>query len=152
MLNLVPVTSLSRPAPLAKPDLSPAILIQRLQPSRTISTWLNGEDRMIWYFEKPAASRRDNRDCAYISHVRNSKTFTMAYHPLDRNDQVVKDLPMDQLAAAVEDLLAAGFGPQPVKQSHSHGSVAQVSQSFPLLTERLRLDTPPEPPFHAPVI
>ena len=91
----------------AKPDLSPATQIASIQPSRVISDV--GQDlRTIWYFEQSAVNRK--RTCAYICHARGASTFTMAYHPLDRNDQIVADLPLERLPAAIDDLLAAGFG------------------------------------------
>ncbi len=107
--------------------LSVSAQIQQLQPSRVLGTFLNGESKTIWYFEKPADPVTRNRTCAYISHARGGATFTMAYHPLDRNDQVVQNLPMDRLGAAIEDLLAAGFGSRPAQQPLSHGLKAQTS-------------------------
>ncbi len=106
--------------------LSVGAQIKRLAPSSVINVFLNGENKTIWYFEKPADPVTRNRTCAYISRVSDSKTFTMAYHPLDRNDQVVQDLPMEQLGQAIDDLIAAGFGPRPVQQPPlSHGPIAQ---------------------------
>jgi len=106
--SLVPVKYPVKLSGLAKPDLLPATQIASIQPSRVISDV--GQDlRTIWYFEIDPQRGR-NRTCAYISHSRGSRTFTMAYHPLDRNDQVVQDLPMEKLGAAINDLLAAGFG------------------------------------------
>lgn len=106
------LTLQSSTEPLATVHSDGTLSFQALRPARTIGL----PDKTIWYFEKAPASRRDNRDCAYISHARGSKTFTMAYHPLDRNDQVVEDLPMEQLPAALNDLAACGFGPRPVKR------------------------------------
>lgn len=94
----------------AKPDLSPATTLASIQPTRVMRDV--GQDmRTIWYFEGAADGRK--KTCAYVMHARGSSTFTMAYHPLDRNDQVVADLPMDKLGAAIDDLLAAGFGKRP---------------------------------------
>lgn len=77
-----------------------------VKPSRVIDL----TDRVIYYFEKPGPKQRgSSRDCAYICHLKEKGTFTMAYHPLDRDDQVVKDLKPDQIAAAVQDLIDAGF-------------------------------------------
>ena len=103
--SLVPVAP-AKLAPAAR-DLSPAILIRSIQPDRVISD-VGNDCRSIWYFEQKKVGR--NRTCAYICHARGASTFTMAYHPLDRNDQVVADLPMEKLPAAIDDLLAAGFG------------------------------------------
>lgn len=91
-----------------KPDLAPAATIQSIRPTRVISVEMP-DRRTIWYFERDI-QRDKKRTCAYIAHVYGAQTFTLAYHPLDRNDQVVSDLPMERLGQAIEDLLAAGFG------------------------------------------
>lgn len=132
--SLVPVASaplVPRAAPVA---LSVSAQIQRLSPSRTIDVL---GKTTIYYFEKtPLAGSRGNRDCAYISHERGSRAFTMAYHPLDRNDQVVRNLPLDQLGAAIEDLLGAGFGSRPAQQpTLSHDLKAQTSHERLALTQ-----------------
>ncbi len=111
--SLVPA---KRATQLAAPTaaLSLSARVQQLQPSRVIDVL---GKTTIYYFEKtPKAGSRGSRDCAYISHEGGSRLFTMAYHPLDRNDQVVQNLSLDRLGAAIEDLLAAGFGSRPAQQ------------------------------------
>lgn len=117
--SLVPVTP--HVAPHVKRDLSPAILISSIQPDRVISD-VGNDCRSIFYFEQSAVGRK--RTCAYICHARGASTFTMAYHPLDRNDQVVQDLSIDKLPAAIDDLLSAGFGK---RAKLSYGLEAQTS-------------------------
>lgn len=94
--------------------LSLSAQVSSLSPSRVIDVL--GKTTIYYFEQAPLAGRRGSRTCAYISHDRGGKTFTMAYHPLDRNDQVVQNLPLDQLGAAIEDLLQAGFGSRPVQQ------------------------------------
>lgn len=49
------------------------------------------------------------RESAMIQFKDNATTFTLIYWPVEGGEQVAKDLPLDELANAVNDLVAAGF-------------------------------------------
>ncbi len=49
------------------------------------------------------------RESATLIFVDGAKTFTLIYRPLAEGEQVVRDLPLEELANAVNSLVEAGF-------------------------------------------
>lgn len=49
------------------------------------------------------------RQCAYITVSSDRRSFKLGFFPNGEPGQVVKDLPIDQLPQAVDDLIDAGF-------------------------------------------
>lgn len=64
-------------------------------PTRSMSSALNDKDVA--------------RQCAFITVSSDHRSFKIGFFPNGEPGQVVKDLPIDRLPEAVDDLVAAGF-------------------------------------------
>lgn len=85
----------------------PDTLIRRLVVDRTVSVL----DFTVYTFQrsKSTANKRGHRDGAMITVPRHGTTFKLSYYPLSGENQIVEELPVSELAKAVDDLVSAGF-------------------------------------------
>ena len=114
--SLVPVPPEDRAlAKQRKSDLSPALAINRLiphnvlgLPDQTIYTFVQvGRDSKGY---QSLRNRSVPRQVAMITVFRRRGIFKIQWYPWADKPQVIEELPMDRLPAAVQDLWDAGFG------------------------------------------
>jgi hypothetical protein len=82
--------------------LGPAAQFSRLVPDKIVD-WLG---HTAYWFKRGAGK---GTDFAMIIKDHGKTTFRLQYYPLDGGPQIVTDLALDMLPAAIDDLIGAGF-------------------------------------------
>lgn len=111
-----------QPAP-----LDSSSLLAQLIPDKIIDSL---DNRIYWFKRGP----KKGTDFAMLIITRGKNTFRLQYYPKEGEPQFAKDLEMSQLAAAIEDLIGAGF---PVRRTISQG--VPDKRGAPVLTENKRV-------------
>ena len=80
----------------------------KLNPYRILDNVL--PNKIIYEFWRGDPKGDGKKEMSMIIFDKNMKKFTLQYYPLDSKDiQVVKDLPIERLREAAENLKSAGF-------------------------------------------
>ena len=111
-----PVSAL-QPAKKPATELAPVTHLSRITPFRVIDLPGGEVLREFWKIGcAPTRSMRSAlndpsvaRQCAFITVSGDRQTFRLGFYPNCETAQVVKNLPIQQLPQAIDDLIDAGF-------------------------------------------
>lgn len=114
--SLVPVSSAPPVARSAAVVISPSARLSGLKPYKVTDFAAGCVYSFLRVGCTPGTHQRGSlsdpktpRQFAMVTLWRDKPTFTLSYFPLEGEAQIVKDLPLDQISQAVEDLIGAGF-------------------------------------------